>query len=93
MENAEPRSAAALQARGDVSLSRVSLPFAMALAFGGFLVAGGYTVGGVMSGIARDKHEVEVRLGAIEREIGVIRNILTERALAGQKAPPACRCR
>lgn len=78
--------------RSDISLTRIYLPFAMVLAFGGFLGVAGYTVGGVMSGIARDKSEMEARLGAIEREITAIKSILSERTIApGGQAN--CRCK
>ena len=72
--------AAQAQSRYDISLARVYLPFAMVIAFGVFLAVAGYTVGGVMSGIARDKTETEKRLSAIEREVIEIKNILAERA-------------
>jgi hypothetical protein len=61
----------------------------MVVTFGAFLVVSGYTVGGVMQGIARDKTETEARLGAIEREVTAIKSILTERTLA----PAQCNCR
>ena len=64
--------------RQDISLARTSLPFAMAIAFGVFLAVAGYTVGGIMSGIARDKTETEKRLSAIEKEVIEIKNILAE---------------
>ncbi|MBT3070923.1 hypothetical protein KKP04_08590 [Rhodomicrobium sp. Az07] len=64
-----------------IPLSRVYLPFAMVLTFGGFLVVAGYTVGGVMSGIARDKTETDTRLSAIEKEMTAIKNILADRSL------------
>ncbi|WKW49523.1 hypothetical protein [Rhodomicrobium lacus] len=66
---------------GAVPLSRIYLPFAMVLTFGGFLVVAGYTVGGVMSGLARDKTETDTRLGAIEKEMTAIKNILADRSL------------
>ncbi len=74
--------------RGEISLARIYLPFAMAVAVGAFLVVAGYTVGGIMSGIARDKTETETRLGAIEKEVTAIKNILSERA-----ASSTCNCR
>jgi hypothetical protein len=73
----------------DIPLTRVYLPFAMVVTFGIFLLVGGYTVGGVMSGIARDKNETEKRLTAIEKEITAIKNILVDRA----SSPPACLAR
>jgi|UPI0005A19434 hypothetical protein len=66
---------------GAIPLSRIYLPFAMVLTFGGFLVVAGYTVGGVMSGIARDKTETDTRLSAIEKEMTAIKNILVDRSL------------
>jgi hypothetical protein len=66
--------------RGEVSLARVYLPFAMVVTFGAFLVVAGYTAGATMSGIARDKAEMEARLGAIEKEVTAIKNILSDRA-------------
>jgi hypothetical protein len=69
-----------LQDRHGISLARVYLPFAMVIVFGVFLAVAGYTVGEIMSGIARDKTETEKRLGAIEKEVIAIRNILAERA-------------
>ena len=66
--------------RPDISLARISLPFAMVIAFGVFLAMAGYTVGSIMSGIARDKTETEKRLTAIEKEVTEIKNILAERA-------------
>lgn len=56
----------------------------MVIAFGAFLVIAGYTVGSVMSGIARDKTETDARLAAIEKEVTAIKNILTERAVSSQ---------
>ncbi len=73
----------------EIFLTRVYLPFAMVITFGIFLVVGGYTVGGVMSGIARDKTETEKRLTAIEKEVTAIKDILAERAAT----PPACPAR
>jgi hypothetical protein len=70
--------------RGEIPLTRIYLPFAMVITFGVFLVVAGYTVGGIMSGIARDKTETESRLGAIEKEVTAIKNILTERAVSFQ---------
>jgi hypothetical protein len=75
-------------ARGEISVARVYLPFAMAVTFGAFLLIAGYTVGGTMSGIARDKTEMETRLGAIEKEVTAIKNILAERAASSN-----CSCR
>jgi hypothetical protein len=75
--------------KSDISLMRIYLPFAMVLTFGAFLVVSGYTVGGVMQGIARDKTETEARLGAIEREVTAIKSILADRTLA----PAQCNCR
>jgi hypothetical protein len=70
----------------DISLTRIYLPFAMVIAFGGFLVVAGYAAGGVMSGIARDKTETEKRLSAIEKEVTAIKNILAERT----ETTPGC---
>ena len=64
----------------EISLTRIYLPFAMVITFGVFLVVAGYTAGGVMSGIARDRNETEKRLSAIEKEVTAIKNILSERA-------------
>ncbi len=64
----------------EISLARIYLPFAMVIAFGVFLAVAGYTAGGIMSGIARDKTETEKRLSAIEKEMIAIKNILAERA-------------
>jgi hypothetical protein len=61
----------------------------MVITFGIFLVVGGYTVGGVMAGISRDKTETEKRLTAIEKEVTAIKNILAERA----GTPTACPAR
>jgi hypothetical protein len=61
----------------------------MVVSFGIFLLVGGYTVGNVMSGIARDKTETETRLTAIEKEVTAIKNILADRAAT----PPACLAR
>ena|SRR6516164_9641108 len=80
---------AALQDRHDISLARVYLPFAMVIAFGMFLAVAGYTLGGIMSGIARDKTETEKRLSAIEKEVTAIKNILAERA----ETPQGCYAR
>ncbi len=65
--------------RYDISLTRIYLPFAMVIGFGFFLAVAGYTAGGIMSGIARDKTETEKRLSAIEKEVTAIKNILAER--------------
>ena len=73
-----------LQDRQDISLARVYLPFAMVIVFGVFLAVAGYTVGGIMSGITRDKTETEKRLSAIEKEVIAIKNILAERAETSQ---------
>jgi hypothetical protein len=73
---------------GEISLARVYLPFAMVVTFGTFLLIAGYTVGGTMSGITRDKVEMETRLGAIEKEVTAIKNILAERATSSN-----CSCR
>jgi hypothetical protein len=75
--------------RAEIPLTRVYLPFAMTITFGAFLVVAGYTVGGFMSGIARDKTETEARLGAIEKEVTAIKNILAERTGPNQ----TCNCR
>ena len=64
--------------RQDIPVTRLSLPFVMVIAFGVFLAMAGYAVGGVMSGIARDKTETEKRLSAIENEVTEIKNILAE---------------
>jgi hypothetical protein len=80
-ETAPSRQAeAGAHSRNDISLARINLPFAMVIAFGVFLAVAGYTVGGIMSGIARDKTETEKRLSAIEKEVIAIKNILAERA-------------
>jgi hypothetical protein len=78
-----------LQDRHDISLARVYLPFAMVIVFGMFLAVAGYTVGGIMSGIARDKTETEKRLSAIEKEVTAIKNILAERAETPRMLCPA----
>lgn len=75
--------------RADISLTRIYLPFAMVITFGAFLVIAGYTAGGFMSGIARDKTETESRLSAIEKEVTAIKNILADRAAVA----PGCNCR
>ena len=86
MTKVAPETASAPHAQGDssgrhdISLARIYLPFAMVVAFGGFLTIGGYTVGGIMSGIARDKTETEKRLSVIEKEVIAIKNILADRA-------------
>ncbi len=67
--------------KSDISLTRIYLPFAMVLTFGAFLLVSGYTVGGIMQGIVRDKSETETRLGAIEREVTAIKSILAERVI------------
>ncbi len=59
----------------------------MVVTFGIFLVVGGYTVGGVMSGITRDKTETEKRLTAIEKEVTAIKDILADRAGAPAPCP------
>ena len=69
---------AGLHGRHDISLARIYLPFAMVVAFGGFLTVAGYAAGGIMSGIDRDKTETEKRLSAIEKEVIAIKNILAE---------------
>ncbi len=74
---------------GEIPLTRIYLPFAMTLTFGAFLVVGGYSVGAFMSGITRDKSETEARLGAIEKEVTAIKNILAERSAPNQN----CSCR
>ena len=79
---------ASLQDRHDISLARVYLPFAMVIVFGVFLAVAGYNVGGIMSGIARDKTETEKRLSAIEKEVIAIKNILAERAEFPQECFP-----
>ena len=73
-----------IDGRGEIPLTQIYLPFAMVIAFGAFLVIAGYTVGSVMSGIARDKTETDARLAAIEKEVTAIKNILTERAVSSQ---------
>jgi ligand-binding sensor protein len=75
----------------DISMTRLYLPFAMVIAFGSFLVVAGYTVGTVMSGIARDKTEVDARLSSIEKEVTAIKGILSERAMSG--LGQGCRCK
>ncbi len=77
-----PSSAHPGLSRGEVSLARVYLPFAMVITFGAFLLVAGYTVGGIMSGLARDKTETDARLGAIEKEVTAIKNILADRSSA-----------
>ncbi|MGO9173746.1 MAG: hypothetical protein ACLP7P_17530 [Rhodomicrobium sp.] len=84
-----PHPAGPGNGRGEIPLTRIYLPFAMVVTFGAFLMVGGYTVGGFMSGIARDKTETEARLGAIEKEVTAIKNILAERAVS----PQNCNCR
>ncbi len=79
-------------AASDISLSRIYLPFAMVLTFGAFLLVGGYTAGGVMSGIAHNKTEIDVRLTAIEREMTAIKGILSERHTGAPNTAP-CRVR
>lgn len=63
----------------EISLSRIYLPFAMVLTFGGFLLVAGYTIGGIMSGISHNKTEIDTRLGAIEKDLTAIKGILAER--------------
>jgi hypothetical protein len=70
-----------------ISLTRIYLPFAMVITFGMFLIVAGYTVGGVMSGISRDKTETEKRLTAIEKEVTAIKDILAERTGSPQACP------
>jgi ligand-binding sensor protein len=77
-----PHPEAGVIGRHEISLTRIYLPFAMVITFGVFLVVAGYTVGSVMSGIARDKTETDKRLSAIEKEMTAIKNILAERAEA-----------
>ena len=81
-EAAPPPAHGATNAHGrhDISLARIYLPFATVIAFGVFLAVAGYTAGGIMSGIARDKTETDKRLSAIEKEVTAIKNILAERA-------------
>ncbi len=79
-----PRPASRIDGRGEIPLTRIYLPFAMVIAFGAFLAVGGYTVGGIMSGIAHDKTETDARLAAIEKEVTAIKNILAERVLSSQ---------
>ena len=74
--------------RQDISLTRIYLPFAMVITFGVFLAVAGYAAGGVMSGIARDKTEMEKRLSAIEKEVTAIKNILSERTESPQPCYP-----
>jgi hypothetical protein len=69
----------------EISMTRIYLPFAMVITLGMFLVVAGYTVGSVMSGIARDKTETEKRLSLIEKELTAIKNILSERKETPQK--------
>ncbi len=76
----------ASSAHGQISLTRINLPFVMVIGFGVFLAVAGYTAGGIMSGIARDKTETEKRLSAIEKEVIAIKNILAERA----ESPQGC---
>ncbi len=79
-----PQPSSQANGRGEISLTRIYLHFAMVVTFGAFLLVAGYTVGTFMSGIARDKTETETRLGAIEKEVTAIRNILAERAVLSQ---------
>ncbi len=81
-----PHRATGGHGRHDISLTRIYLPFAMVIAFGVFLAVAGYTAGGIMSGIARDKTETEKRLSAIEKEVTAIKNILAERS----EVQPGC---
>jgi hypothetical protein len=76
----------------DISLTRIYLPFAMVIAFGGILLVAGYTAGGIMSGLARDKTETDMRLSAIEREVTAIKSILSERML-GPPVQAPCRAK
>jgi hypothetical protein len=64
------------------------MPFAMVITFSIFLVVCSYTVGGVMSGIARDKTETEKRLTSIEKEVTAIKDILASAAPAPCPARP-----
>ncbi len=73
-----PHPEGGLNGRHDISLARINLPFAMVITFGVFLTVAGYAAGGVVSGIARDKTETEMRLSAIEKEVTAIKNILAE---------------
>ena len=75
-----PLTEAGLHGRQGISLTRIYLPFVMAIAIGFFLSVAGYRVGGIMSDIARDKTETETRLSAIEKEVIAIKNILAKRA-------------
>ena len=84
-----PQPVSHAHGRGEIPLTRIYLPFAMVVTFGAFLGVAGYSVGGFMSGIARDKSETDTRLGAIEKEVTAIKNILAERALP----PQGCNCR
>jgi len=68
--------------KSEISLTRIYLPFAMVVAFGGVLLVSGYTVGGVMAGLNRDKTETNARLDFIEREISAIKSLLSDRAAA-----------
>jgi hypothetical protein len=74
--------------RSDISLTRIYLPFAMVVSFGAFLGVAGYTVGGVMTSIERDKTETGARLEAIEREVTAIKGILASRSIS--PPPPNC---
>ncbi len=89
LQSPAPNPASAGNGPGEISLTRIYLPFAMALTFGAFLVVAGYTVGGIMSGIERDKTETKTRLSAIEKEVTAIKNILAGRSFPAQN----CNCR
>jgi hypothetical protein len=74
--------------RSEISLTRIYLPFAMVVTFGAFLLVAGYTAGGVMTSMERDKTETGARLEAIEREVTAIKGILASRAIS----PQPCNC-
>lgn len=80
LKTASAHPSAAAKGLHEISATRIYLPFAMVISFGMFLVVAGYTAGGVMSGIARDKTESDKRLSAIEKEVTAIKNILAERS-------------
>ncbi len=80
LKTASAHPSAAAKGLHEISLTRIYLPFAMVIGFGVFSVVAGYTAGGIMSGIARDKTETDKRLSAIEKEVTAIKNILAERS-------------
>jgi len=81
-----PHTEAGLYVRQGISLTRIYLPFVMAITIGVFLALAGYRVGGIVSDVARDKTETENRLSAIEKEVTAIKTILAERS----ESPQGC---